>query len=190
MTVKLFDHLDDGELAETCWSIYVECFSKINKLAANRHLMYREEFDQVMADERVTKFVPLDDGGVPVGLGTLGNQLEAFPLVSPEYFAENWPQPYVQKRIYYCGFVGVVEHARMSAAFREVFAEFYRITEPVRGLVALDICTFNEMVNRLPQSIGRALQRMSGGRATYDRIDAQSFWLYDVTGALGERVPA
>lgn len=189
MTVKLLDRLD-GDLADQLWPIYLECFSKVRTRAANRHVMYRTEFDEVMADERVTKFVPLDDGGVPVGLGTLGNQLDAFPLIAPEYFQANWPEPYAQRRIYYCGFVGVVEHARMTAAFREIFTEFHRITEPVRGLVALDICTFNEQVLGLPQHIDRALRRASRGRSTCDRIDAQSFWLYDVTGALGEKVPA
>jgi hypothetical protein len=188
-TLKLFDSLG-GELAETSWAIYRECFERLNADAAQRHLMYRPEFDEVMADERVLKLMPLDDAGVPVGLATFSNRLDAFPLIAPEFYAKHWPGPYAEHRIFYCGFVGVIDRARMTSAFKDIFAKFYEITEPVQGLVALDICTRNEDVLKLPHMIGRALHRMSDRRSTYERVDAQSFWLYDVTGALGRLVSA
>jgi hypothetical protein len=181
MTVKILDVIGD-DLEPTAWDIYVACFSKVNELAANRHLMYRHEFAEVMGDERVPKFLALDDAGEPVGLATFSNCLEAFPLVAPEFFEHHWPEAYAARRIFYAGFVGVVERARTSPAFGEFFGEFYRITEPVDGLVALDICTHNEQVKRLPRAIELMLYRISAGRSRCRRVDSQSFWLYDTTG--------
>lgn len=181
MTVKRMDVVGD-DLEPTAWDIYVACFSEINSQAANRHLMYRHEFAEVMADERVPKFLALDDAGEPVGLATFSNCLEAFPLIAPEYFERRWPDAYAARRIFYAGFVGVLERARTTPAFAEFFAEFYRITEPVDGLVALDICTRNEQVHHLPRAIDLMLRRLSGGQSRHERVDTQSFWLYDVTG--------
>jgi hypothetical protein len=183
MTLKLFDEVG-GELAETSWGIYRECFEKLNADAAQRHLMYRSEFDEVMADARVLKLMPLDDAGVPVGLATFSNQLDAFPLIAPEFYAKRWPGPYAEHRIFYCGFAGVLDRARGAGAFKDIVDQFHEITKPVRGLVSFDFCTYNVDVAKLPHVIGRALGRMSGHRSAYECVDSQSFWLYDVTGVL------
>lgn len=181
--IKVFDAIAQGdELAGVAWDIYLECFAEVNALAANRHLMYRTEFDEVLADVRVPKYLTLDDGGVPVGLATFSNRLEAFPLIAPEFYERRWPQAYAARRIFYAGFVGVVPRAQKSSAFADVFAEFYKVTEPVNGLVSLDVCNYNDHVRRLPKAIGLMLRRMSGGQSSYKRVDAQTFWLYDVTG--------
>lgn len=181
MTVKQADVVD-GELLEDSWSLYEAAFAELNAFAVARHLMTRNEFDQVMADPRVVKHLILDDAGVLAGLATFTNTLEAVPLIAPEYFARRWPQQYEQRRIWYIGFVAVAPHARNLGAFAEVFAEFYQIADAVDGLVAMDICTFNEDVRHLPRAIALRLSALSTGRSRAERIDQQSFWLYDMRG--------
>jgi hypothetical protein len=181
MTVKFLETLD-GELAETGWHLYTTCFRPLQSLAANRHLMYRNEFDEVMADPRVDKVLTLDDGGELAGLATFTRHLEAVPLIAPEFYEACWPQPYLDKKIWYIGFVAVAPNRRGGAAFLDSFGEFYRIAAAEAGLVAMDICTYNELRHHLPQTIERQVSRLSGGASKAVRADSQHFWVFDMQG--------
>jgi hypothetical protein len=181
----------DGDLAKEARDLYYDAFRELNAFAANRHLMTDEEFYAVMADERITKFLILDDGGSLAGLITWTNHLEAVPLIAPEYYRRRWPEHVEQGRYFYIPFFATGPAARHSGAFVEGFAELFRIAEPVDGLVGLDICVFNEQQHRLPQTILVLLKRMSGGRSLSERSDEQSFWTFDLTGnTLKEKVTA
>ena len=46
-----------GELAEDAWKLYRQSFDELRTLAVQRHVMYGDEFDAVMADSRVEKFL-------------------------------------------------------------------------------------------------------------------------------------
>jgi hypothetical protein len=181
VTVKRVDVIGD-DLLEQSWKLYSDAFAELADRAANRHLMYRSEFDAVMADERITKFLILDDAGLLAGIITWTAHLDAVPLIAPEYYARRWPQHFEQGRIFYILFFATAPEARKSRAFVEGFADLFSIAEPVDGLVALDVCTFNETVHHLPQNILNLLRRMSGDRSRAERSDAQVFWTFDMRG--------
>lgn len=181
MTVKRVDVLD-GDLLEPAWQLYTNAFTDLKELAANRHMMYRSEFNDVMADPRITKFLILDDAGVPAGMITWTAQLDAVPLIAPEFYAARWPEHFAQGRIFYILFFATAPTARKTRAFIDGFADLFSIAEPVDGLVALDICTFNEAEHHLPQNILKLLRRMSGDRSLAERSDTQSFWTFDMQG--------
>jgi hypothetical protein len=180
----------DGDLSDTAWTLYHGCFHQLNALAAQRHLMTPAEFKEVMADGRVTKYVTFDDDGSLAGLSTFTNDLTAVPLIAPEFYQRLWPEHFAQQRIWYIGFVAVAAHARHLGAFAEVFEEFYRTVAPVDGLISLDICLHNESVVHLPRAIRMRLAQLSDGLARSARVDTQSFWVYDLTGATLPRVAA
>ncbi len=171
-----------GALADQAWQLYTDCFTELNALAVQRHLMYREEFDVVMADERVTKMVTLDDAGELAGLSTLTRDLDAVPLVAPAYFERHYPELYATRRIWYIGFFAVAPAYRSSDAFRDVFAEYYQTVSAEDGLIFLDTCGHNETVVRLVRAIDITLKRMSGGVSRSHRVDSQSYWGFDVNG--------
>jgi hypothetical protein len=80
MTVKMVTDLP-APLVDEAWILYTEAFRELNALAVQRHLMYRHEFDEVVADRRVRKYLAVDDGGRLTGLATYTNHLEAMPLL-------------------------------------------------------------------------------------------------------------
>ena len=90
MLVKVIDQVPDGDLRETLWKLYEDSFAELRSLAVQRHLMYRSEFDEVMDDPRISKYLALEDNGTPVGIATYTNDLEAVPLIAPEYFERHW----------------------------------------------------------------------------------------------------
>jgi hypothetical protein len=181
VTVDFHPQLD-GDLAERAWKLYYEAFTPLAALAAQRHVMYRGEFDDVMADTRIDKVLTYDDAGELVGLATFTRDLDAVPLVSPPYFERRWPQLYAERRIWYIGFVAVAESARKSMAFLEAFRHYFAAADAVDGIIGLDVCSYNEVSFRLPQIIGANVRRLSDHTSRYERADTQSYWIYDMKG--------
>src|SRR5688572_13927439 len=85
MNVKVVDEVHQT-LLEDAWTLYDAAFRELNGLAVQRHLMYRSEFDEVMRDQRVQKYLCMDDDDTLCGLSTYTNDLHAMPLISPQYF--------------------------------------------------------------------------------------------------------
>ena len=177
MEVQVLPELPANMLGEA-WDFYQDTFPEPRQLAANRHLMYRREFDQMMADKRAEKYVALDTDGGIVGLGVMTVELDAVSLISPEYFEYHWPDLYAEKRLFYVVFVGARSGARGTGVFISLLRAMYQAIGAVDGKVFVDICSYNEERHSLPRMIAMILGRVAG-RAQPTRIDAQSFWLYE-----------
>jgi GNAT superfamily N-acetyltransferase len=162
---------------ETAWRLYTDAFEELRATAVQRHVMHRHEFDEVMADERVVKVVGLEgDPAVMTGLATYTNDLDAMPLISPEYFARRWPDLYATRRIWYLGFFAIHPEHRGTGIFDAVIANMWQVVLAGQGLAALDICRRNERLG-LPKAIEQTLESLSPGVAA-SRIDEQAFWAY------------
>lgn len=168
-------------LMDEAWNFYREAFDELRTQAVQRHVMHRAEFDDQMADARVLKLVGTEDDRV-VGLATLTDDLTAVPLISPDYFESRWPQLYAERRIWYVIFIA----ARTGRTGTGMFVRLIRgIVEPVTangGMIAADICAFNESVHALPEMLRRASGRVAGS-ATRQLLDTQSYWLYEFPAA-------
>jgi hypothetical protein len=177
-----------ADQAEAVWSLYNDSFKELRATAVQRHVLIREEFDQIMTDRRVDKYLalrPATEGstGVPAEIGalaTLTNELEAMPLISPDYFRHRWPQLFEENRIWYIGFVAVHPRYRGTGLFDQVVGELYRtvLGKGPNAVAALDVCGRNEEYH-LPQAIHRILANMRLSRVRSDRMDAQAYWCYE-----------
>lgn len=182
MLIKVVDQITDGDLHEAVWTMYLDCFQELNTLAVQRHLMYREEFDEVMLDTRVHKYVAYDDDGSLCGVATYTNDLDAVPLIAPQYFERHWPEHYAAQRIWYIGFVAVSPHAQGREAFAQLVEQMYLVASAQNGLVGLDICTYNDDVRRMSRVFRLMVGRLSDNMK-FNRIDQQSYWLYEFPNA-------
>lgn len=182
MNVKVVDEVHES-LIEEAWTLYHEAFKDLNGYAVQRHLMYRAEFDDVMRDPRVQKYLCLDDSDTLCGLSTYTNDLDAVPLISPAYFERRWPELYAEKRIWYCGFVAIHPNAQAAtAAFGELVEAMYRLAATQNGIISLDMCRFNDQKRHMSRVIPLMLHRLSGEVRT-ERLDEQSYWLYEFPAA-------
>lgn len=172
-----------GEWRGPAWRFYRDTFTPLAVRAVQRHVLHEQEFDELIADPRIDKYLAVRDGQV-VGLSAMTADLEAVHLISPEYFAHRWPDLYAQRRILYCVFVGV--HPDPEAG-RGVFVAlqdrmYTRQVAPARGVCVLDISTWNEEELDLPRVIESIMNKVAGA-ATARRLDSQSYWLYEFPGA-------
>ncbi|GIF15422.1 hypothetical protein [Actinoplanes teichomyceticus] len=183
MLVKIVDQIPDDEMHKAAWELYEGAFKDLRALAVQRHLMYRSEFDEVMRDPRVDKYLCLDDGGRLCGLSTFTNDLSAVPLIAPEYFERRWPDLYHQRKIYYVGFAAVGTDARDTRAFAELVEAMHRTASDRNGMIAIDYCRYNDDERNFGRVVRLMLRRLSGGALRAECMDQQSFWIYEFPAA-------
>ena len=181
MNIKIVDVVPE-ELLETAWKLYYDAFHELNSYAVQRHLMYRSEFDEVMLDRRVQKYLCLDDEGALSGLSIYTNDLDAVPLISPQYFERRWPSHYAERRIWYCGFVAVHPNGRGNGVFADLVEAMYREAAEQNGIIGLDFCRFNDDMRHMSRVVRLMLHRLSGG-VRAERMDEQQYWLYEFPAA-------
>jgi hypothetical protein len=167
------------ELVEPAWTFYNRAFAELRTTAVQRHVMYREEFDHVMKDERVWKYRGYDPGDPlrVTALATFSNELESMPLISPEYFAHHWPQLYLERRVWYLGFFAVDPTDRGSGLFAEVIGQLWERVLDTGGIAVLDICRRNEQ-RGLAAAIHRTLLGLTP-QMRASRADEQTYWVYE-----------
>lgn len=166
------------------WLFYLRTFDRIDELAAQRHLMTQDEFDHVALDPRVQKYLAVSDGGRLVGMSTITNDLDAWPMVSPRYFAKHWPDRYERRAIWYIGFVGVSREGRREHAFRELITTMYPQVADSDGMTVMDYCAYNADVMNMPGVTIKLLQSINP-TATGGRIDTQGFYAYEFAPGSG-----
>ena len=103
-------------------------------LAAQRHVMLRGEFDRVMADSRVFKYVVRDPARDRLaGLGTMSDQLDSVPLISPEFFARRHPEAVAGSHFWYVSFVAVHPDYHGPGTFGMLIGGMCREVSPAGG---------------------------------------------------------
>jgi hypothetical protein len=177
MRIEVVERLG-AELLDRAWGLYNDAFEELRAAAVQRHLMYRDEFDAVMGDPRVGKYLAYDADGDFAGLATLTNRLEAVPLISPEYFQRRWPERFAERRIFYVGFAAVCPGDRGSGIFAGFVAAMYQVAAAHQGVIALDICRRNEEEFGLPEAVRALFDRLARGTRIH-RLDEQVYWLYE-----------
>jgi hypothetical protein len=172
----------DGELREQAWKLYSQAFDELRFVAVQRHVMYGEEFDAVMADPEVQKFLLWGADGSLQGLSTMTNNLRSMPLVSPEYFAHRWPERYQAGLIYYIGFLGVHPASHGTGVFGDLVRAMTEPVSLVEGFAVIDVCTYNKDRLHLPRAI-RWLASTWAPSVEMSDLDAQTYVGYDFTRA-------
>ena len=162
------------DLLDEAWAFYEDVFTEVNTLAANRHLMTFDEFEQVMADRRVQKWFAFSDGGRVIGMSTITNVLSAWPLISPAYFAKHYPSQYERQAIWYIGLIGCNVEGTRAYAFRDLIARMYPQVEASDGIFVQDFCLYN-VGRRMPNATHAVLRRINR-TVEFGRIDAQEYW--------------
>jgi ribosomal protein S18 acetylase RimI-like enzyme len=171
-------HVVTDDLREQAWKLYREAFDPLRHTAVQRHVMYDDEFDAVMADPRVDKYLIYDADGTLQGLGTITNIIESMPLVSPEYFATRWPERSAEGRVFYIGFVGVHPSAHGSGIFAELVHAMTSVVAACDGIAILDVCRHNLQKLHLPRMISILASSWAPQVEMVD-LDAQTYIGYD-----------
>jgi GNAT superfamily N-acetyltransferase len=171
-----------GDQREEAWKLYLQSFDELRYLAVQRHVMYGAEFDAVMADQLVDKFLLWGDDGSLQGLSTMTAHLRSMPLVSPEYFERRWPERYAAGLVFYIGFLGVHPDSHGTGVFGDLVRAMTESVARREGLAVIDVCTYNNDKLHLPRAI-RWLASTWASHVEMADIDAQTYVGYDFARA-------
>lgn len=179
------------DLRERAWDAYQDAFAELRSAAIQRHVMTRAEFDDVMADERVSVYLAQQPDGVIVAIATLASDLAAMPLVSPEFFAARWPEHYAADRCWYIGLVGVRPQAQGGGAFELIVSTVAATLGPSGGVLVLDVPQRNMEGFHVPRAVKRIADAVVPD-VSCEMVDAQGYWAYTtpVPAEIDLREPA
>lgn len=168
------------DLADPLWELHERAFTELQTQAAQAHQLDRCSFESVLDDKRVIKYLVLDDAhdGRPCGISTLTNNLDAVPLISPQYYEQRWPDYYRRQLIWYVGFLAVDPDYQRSGAVAQLISAMCEAAAGTGGIIAADICEYNEATLRLPIAIARLARNYAPG-VTPQRLDAQVYWAFE-----------
>jgi hypothetical protein len=169
-----FEATVTGEVADRFWALYLEAFGPLRTRAAARHVLHREEFDEEMADPRVTKLLAHDERGEAVGLTTLATDLAAVPWVSPEFFAARYPEQAARGAVWYIGFTLAHPSRRSTRTFMDMIDALVAHLAEHRVVCAYDISRFNDDSLRFADNLRRHLERTRD--VTVEPVDQQTYY--------------
>jgi hypothetical protein len=169
-----FERTVAGEAAERLWELYREAFEPLRTRAAARHVLRREEFDEEMADARVTKLLARDEQGEAVGLTTLATDLAAVPWVSPEYYAARYPEQAARGKVWYIGFTLAHPSRRPTRTFMDMIDALVAHLAEHRVVCAYDVSRFNDDSLRFADNLRRLLERTQD--VTVEAVDQQTYY--------------
>ena len=152
---------------------YVLSWQPLLTLAAARHVLTEEEFRKEMADPRIEKLVVRDDQGAAVALSTLTTDLTAVEWINPSYYRSRYPDEVARGAVFYLGYLLVDPARRRSNALMLMAAEISRRAAEERGLVAFDLCGYNN-----EHGLGR-FSRWLLAPGRIEQLDTQSYYVAD-----------
>ena len=163
-----------GADQEQFYDVYLGAFTPLRTRAAGRQVLHREEFLAEMSDPRILKYVLWDTDGRPAALSTLTSDLSTVPWISPEYFAERYPEQTARNAVYYWGFVLTRTDRTDSRLFRQIMVAIIAKMCAEQAVCAYDICKFNNDSMRFAQQIETVARRYAD--VTVEALDTQTYY--------------
>lgn len=163
----------DARLITEFYELYRLAFDPLKKRAVARQVLTWDEFCDQMNDQRVVKYIARDAAGEALGLTTLTNELESIPWISPEYFAEHFPDHSARKAVYYLGFTLAHPSQRHLRFVETIVMVGMQSLAFHRAVIAYDVCAFNNLELRFNERIADALRKFP--TAKLELMDTQSY---------------
>lgn len=171
----------DDATARGFYELYLAAFGPMRTRAAARNVLHEEEFFDEMGDRRVSKYVARAPDGRAVGLTTLTNDLRSVPWISPEYYAEHFPEHTARNAVYYLGFTLVHPDARRGSTFTDMMNQVLGRLVAEHAVVGCDICGYNNTALSFDKNIIKML--MATAEVTVDVLDTQTYYSAEFRGA-------
>jgi hypothetical protein len=159
--------------------------------AARAHDLSAASLTAVGADERVHVFLAQHRSGAVAAIATLANDLDAMPLVSPDFFRARWPEHYDAGRCWYVGLVGVRPSEQGGGAFQLIVGTVASTLGPRGGVLVLDVPQRNIEAFHVPNAVKRIADAVVRD-VSIEMVDAQTYWAYTtpVPAEIDLREPA
>jgi hypothetical protein len=100
MFVTWHSTITDLVLADKLWNLYEAAYLGSARSIATREMLYRDEFDQLLADSTNRNWVLWEDN-IPIGCALVATDIGATRYLSKEYFDYHYPEHSRENRLRY-----------------------------------------------------------------------------------------
>lgn len=168
------------------WDLYFDAFEPLQELALLNHLFKRSEFEELLADRRISKLIAWADGR-PVGLAMLTNVLDLVPQISPPFLRARYPEQAERGAVFFGIMIFVADSHRRSTAFARLIAGMGEITAQASGVVVFDICRHNLAAIELDRQIASISRWFPG--SSFEQVDEQKYFAATLPNMPKRRLP-
>lgn len=168
-------HVVPEHLVPTLWDIYITAFDQLRPMAAARQVLWREEFEQEMADPRVWKYLAFGADELPVGMATLTADLQTIPWISPQFYAERYPVEHARNALFYVPFVCTDPRRARAGAMWLLVQAFIERVAAAEGVVGYDVCAYNNEVVHFADRMDAWNRRL--GAHDVMNLDSQNYYV-------------
>jgi hypothetical protein len=163
-----------GELADELWAGYLASVGPLAELAVLKHVDSRTDVLALLANPRVVKLVAWQ-GGRPVGLGMVTNDLETVVEISPAYLRARFPEHAARDAIYVGMLVMVLPGVRGLTVFSRIYHELWNVPAKADGILVFDVCEFNRTMFDTDALTGRIASNFPN--SSFDVLDRQTWYV-------------
>lgn len=146
MITQTVQRVISERLRTELWEFYLARFRKTNRHTVQQHVMGQDTLADVTFDEFVTKYmVRRTSDNRLFGFSVMTNRIESWHWYSPDFFEENYPKEFAERRIFIIGFVAAIGRE----AFKELVAAMLPEINAVDGIAVLDYSDWHVEVTGL-----------------------------------------
>lgn len=176
----------DPRIWDDLWDLYYTAFEPLQELALLNHLYPRASFDELLADERVSKLIAWVDGR-PIGLAMITNELDIVPQISPPFLRRLYPDAAERQAVFFGIMIFVAESHRRTTAFARLIAGMGQITAQMGGVVVFDICRHNLEASELDRQLNTISRWFPG--SSFEQVDEQRYYAATLPAQPDRRLP-
>ncbi|MCU1352206.1 MAG: hypothetical protein JWM05_1415 [Acidimicrobiales bacterium] len=169
----------DEYTRERFLDLYHESFAPLAPLAAARQSFTDDEFRMEVDHPDVLKVVGWR-GDEIVAIALISTNLDVVPWISPDFYAQQFPDHYARRAIFYYSTLLVVPEERHGPWVHAITEAGALMTAVNDGLVAFDCCRFTSDEVQLPDMI-REISNKYAIVETHE-IDVQRYYAYVTHG--------
>ena len=101
MYITKHTNITDRVVLEQLWRLYTAAYAKIATQDITREVLFRTEFDAVMADPTYRTTIVRTDDDEPVAMSVIATDIGATRYLSRPYFERRYPTRFSEGRVHY-----------------------------------------------------------------------------------------
>ena len=172
----------DAETTDRFLELYRAAFAPLEPLAAGRQSLTDDEFREEMSEESVLKFVGWNRRDEPVAMAVVATDLSVVPWISPQFWAERYPDHAKRGAIWYFGALLVSPTVKGGPWMRRLTIAAMTECARERVVAAFDCCRHNDTEVKLPQMLADIGHSFVNLRT--ELVDVQAYYGYEFDGFL------
>ena len=179
MFVTRHSSVTDPAVRQKIWVLYDMAFRPLTELAVCREMLYRHEFEHLVADP-VNRTWILWHEDQPIGMTVITTDINTTHYLSRPFFEKHYPDHVLRNAIHYVLFVVVHPAHVAKGALVKLARESFGLEAEEGNLVIFDSPLVNQPAERggMAELVGRLASMVSPGVET-EQVDVQRFYAID-----------